>query len=141
MIQGKAFIAEQVHPPESLIASISLPEDYSGTPAKLLVTLASNLPVTGPPAAVLVEISNSDSDGDGIGDVERILNSSRDLVLAIEDVGLSGSYHVVVALYMEGGGAFQPVPGIDYMAASSKMQLGQGQTRVDLELELVADGM
>ena len=42
---------------------------------------------------------------------------------------------------MEGGGAFQPVPGIDYMAASSKMQLGQGQTRVDLELELVADGM
>jgi protoheme ferro-lyase len=141
MTLGKAFIVEQVHPPESLVAAISLPEDYSGTPAKLLVTLASNLPVTGPPAAVLVEISNSDSDGDGIGDVERILNSSRDLVLAIEDVGLSGSYHVVVALYMEGGGAFQPVPGIDYMAASSKMQLGQGQARVDLELELVADGM
>ncbi len=134
---GKAFIVEQVHPPESLVATISLPDDFSGTPSKLLVTLASSLPVLGPPAAVLVEISNADSDGDGIGDVERILNSSRDLTLAIEDVGLTGSYHVVVALYMEGGGTFQPVPGIDYMAASGKMDLGQGQAKIDLELELV----
>jgi len=138
---GKAFIVEQVHPPESLVASISLPEDYSGTPTRLLVTLASNLPVLGPPAAVLVEISNADSDGDGIGDVERILDSSRDLILAIEDVGLSGGYHIVVALYMEGGGTFQPVPGVDYMAASGRIELGQGQAEVDLELELVTTGI
>jgi hypothetical protein len=137
MTLGKAFIVEQVHPPESLVTTISLPDDYSGTPTKLLLTLASNLPVVGPPAAVLVEISNEDSDGDGIGDVERILNSSRDLTLAIEDVGLSGSYHVVVALYMEGGGVFQPAPGIDFMAASGKIDLGQGQAKVDLELERV----
>jgi len=134
---GKAFIIEQVHPPESLVATISLPDNFSGTPSKLLVTLASSLPVLGPPAAVLVEISNADSDGDGIGDVERILNSSRDLTLAIADVGLTGSYHVVVALYMEGGGTFQPVPGIDYLAASEKIDLGQGQATVNLELELV----
>jgi hypothetical protein len=134
---GKAFIVEQVHPPESLVATISLPDGFSGTPAKLLVTLASSLPVVGPPAAVLVEISNADSDGDGIGDVERILNASRDLTLAIADVGLTGSYHVVVALYMEGGGVFQPVPGIDYLAASELIDLGQGQERVNLELELV----
>jgi protoheme ferro-lyase len=140
MTLGKAFIVEQVHPPESMVATISLPDGYSGTPAKLLVTLASNLPVMGPPAAVLVEISNADSDGDGLGDVERILNSSRDLTLAIADVGLSGSYHVVVALYMEGGGTFQPVPGVDYMAASGKIELGQGQAKVDLELELVPAG-
>jgi hypothetical protein len=137
LTMGKAFIVEQVHPPKSLVARISLPADFSGTPTKLLVTLASSLPVLGPPAAVLAEISNADSDGDGIGDVERILNGSKDLTLAIEDVGLTGSYHVVVALYMEGGGAFQPVPGIDYLAASGKMGLGQGQAKVELELELV----
>ena len=50
--------------------------------------LASSLPV-------LAEISNADSDGDGIGDVERILNSSKDLILAIEDVGVSGAYDAV----------------------------------------------
>jgi protoheme ferro-lyase len=137
LTMGKAFIVEQVHPPKSLVARISLPADFSGTPTKLLVTLASSLPVLGPPAAVLAEISNADSDGDGIGDVERILNGSKDLTLAIEDVGLTGSYHVVVALYMEGGGAFQPVPGIDYLAASGRMGLGQGQAKVELELELV----
>lgn len=137
---GKAFIVEQVHPPESLVTTISLPENYSGTPTKLLVTLASSLPVLGPPAAVLAEISNADSDGDGIGDIERILDTSKDLILAFEDVGLSGSYHVVVVLYMEGGGTFQPVPGVDYMAASGLIELGQGQAVVDLELELVAGG-
>ncbi len=136
---GKAFIVEQVHPPESLVAEISLPDGYAGTPTKLLLTLAANLPVVGPPDAVLAEISNGDSDGDGIGDVERILNPSRDLILAIEDAGLSGDYHVVAVLYMEGGGAFQPVPGVDYMAASGKITLGQGQATVSLELELVPE--
>jgi hypothetical protein len=139
MTLGKAFVVEQVHPPESLITKISLPDEYAGTPTRLLVTLAASLPVAGPPAAVLVEISNGDSDGDGIGDVERILNASRDLTLAIEDVGLSGNYYVVVALYMEGGGTFQPVPGVDYMAASDNIPLGQGQAKVDLELELVTE--
>ena len=134
---GKAFIVEQVHPPESLVTTISLPEGFSGTPVKLLVTLASSLPVAGPPAAVLAEISNADSDGDGIGDVERILDPAKDLILAIEDVGVSGNYHVVVALYMEGGGTFQPVPGVDYMTASGLIELGSGQAEVVLELALV----
>ena len=137
MTLGKAFIVEQVHPDESLVVTLSLPDGFGGTPTKLLLTLASSLPAMGPPDAVLVEISNADSDGDGIGDVERILNASRDLTLAIEDVGLSGHYHVVAALYMEGGGAFQPVSGVDYMDASGKIQLGAGQESLALELQLV----
>ena len=137
MTLGKAFIMEQVHPEGSLVVNLSVPDDFAGTPVKLLLTLASSLPVTGPPDAVLVEISNADSDGDGIGDVERILNASRDLILALEDAGLSGSYHVVAALYMEGGGAFQPVPGVDYLAASGKVTLGAGQATVALDLQLV----
>jgi hypothetical protein len=57
--------------------------------------------------------------------------------LPIKDAGLSGGYHVVVVLYMEGGGTFQPLPGVDYMAASAKLTLGQGQAVADLELQLV----
>ena len=50
MTLGKAFVMEQVHPPESLVVNISLPDDVSGTISKLLVTLVENLPVTGAPA-------------------------------------------------------------------------------------------
>ena len=137
MTLGKVFIVEQVHPAESLVTRISLPDGYTGTPTKLLVALASSLPVLGPPDAVLAEISNDDSDGDGIGDVERILSPSTDLTLAFEDVGVNGDYFVVVTLYMEGGGVFQPVPGVDYLAASPSVTLGQGQAVVDVQLELV----
>ena len=139
MTWGKAFIVEQVHPPESLVATVSLPEDYSGEANRLLVTLVSNLPVAGPPTAILADISNADSDGDGIGDVDRILNPSTPLVLAFEDAGVSGDYHVVVALYMEGGGTFQPLAGVDYMAASPRITLGSGQAEAELELQLVPE--
>jgi protoheme ferro-lyase len=137
MSLGKAFIVEQIHPQDSLVATISLPDDFAGEINKLLVTLATDLPVTGIPAAVLAEINNGDIDADGIRDVDNILNESKDLVIAFDNVGVSGSYHVVVALYMEGGGVFQPVPGIDYMAASQKIALGSGQATVELEVELV----
>ena len=140
MTLGKAFIVEQVQPDSSLITTIAVPDNYAGTAAKLLVTLANTLPVMGPPAAVLAEISNEDSDGDGIGDVDRILGAGNDLTLAFGDVGVSGEYHVVVALYMEGGGVFQPVAGVDYMAASQKILLGSGQQETALQLELVPAG-
>ncbi|MEX0326127.1 MAG: ferrochelatase [Puniceicoccaceae bacterium] len=136
MTFGKAFIMEQVHPEGSLVVDISLPEGFTGNKSKLLVTLAHSLPVMGPPAAVLAEISNADGDGDGIGDIDNILSDSKNLVLAFPDTGLTGDYHVVVALYMEGGGVFQPVPGIDYMAASGPLSLGSGQATTTLVLEV-----
>jgi len=134
---GQPFIVEQVQPATSLVATISLPDTFSGQVNKLLVTLASQLPVTGPPAATPVTILNVDADGNGEGDVDEILNGSRDLVLAIPDVGLNGDYHVVVALYMAGGGQFQPLPGVDYMAAGPLQTFGQGQVHVTLDLALV----
>jgi protoheme ferro-lyase len=137
MTRGQAFIVEQVKPASSLVATISLPDNFSGQITKLLVTLASEIPVTGMPVAVLATIDNVDNDGDGQGDVDQILNSYRDLVLALEDVGVTGEYHVVASLYMEGGGQFQPVPGIDYMASSEKLTLGQGKVEVTIELQLI----
>ena len=53
---------------------------------------------------VLATIENDDKDGDGVGDVDQALSSSRDLWLAIDDVGVTGNYHVVAVLYMDGGG-------------------------------------
>ena len=93
--------------------------------------------MTGPPAAVLATIDNVDADSDGQGDVDQVLNPSRDLVLALPDVGVVGDYHVAAVLFMEGGGQFAPVSGVDYMAASAPMSLGAGQVGVSLELMLV----
>jgi hypothetical protein len=134
---GKGFIVEQVQPDSSLVATISLPDGFTGQITRILVTLASEIPVTGPPMAVLAQIDNSDNDGDSIGDVDQVLSPSKDLILGLEEVGVVGDYHVVATLYMEGGGQFQPVPGVDYMAASSKLTLGQGQVSVALELQLI----
>ena len=134
---GQGFIVEQVQPESSLVATLSVPDDFDGQITTLMLTLASNLPVTGPPAAVLATIENVDNDGDGIGDVDRILNGSRDLTLTVEDVGLTGDYHVVAVLFMEGGGVFAPVPGIDYMASSERQTFGAGQVNVTLDLELI----
>ncbi|NDV61633.1 hypothetical protein G0Q06_04140 [Puniceicoccales bacterium CK1056] len=137
MSYGKAFIMEQIHPEESLVVNISLPDGFSGNISQLMVTLAGSLPVMGPPAAVLAQIQNGDVDGDGIGDVDNILNTSTDLTLAFEDVGLTGEYHVVVALFMEGGGVFAPVPGVDYMGSTQKLLFGQGEVDASVELQLV----
>ena len=73
-------------------------------------------------------------------DVDQILGVDRDFIFAMEDVGVSSSYHVIATLYVEGGGQFQPAAGVDYMAASEKVALGAGQVRVDLALELISQG-
>ena len=72
-------------------------------------------------------------------DVDQILSADKDLVLAIEDVGLTGDYHVVVGLYVEGGGQFQPVSGTDYLATSEKLTFGDGPVQADLELAIYTE--
>jgi hypothetical protein len=62
------------------------------------------------------------------------LSPSHDLVLPVKDVGETGDYHVVAVLYVEGGGKFQPKSGVDYMASSEKVTLGQGKVEVTLDL-------
>jgi protoheme ferro-lyase len=132
MTRGQAYIVEQVEPDSSLVLTISLPEDFDSRISKLMITLADEIPVTGIPVAILATIDNIDKDGDGQLDVDQILGPNRDLVLALEDVGVVGEYHVVAALYVEGGGQFQPVPGVDYLASSEKLSLGEGKVQVPL---------
>ena len=112
-------------------------EPFEGKITKLMLTLATEVPVTGIPAAILATIDNVDADGDGLLDVDQILSTNKDLVLGVEDVGAIGDFHVIAALYVEGGGEFQPVPGVDYMAGTTKLVLGTGQVDVTLDLALV----
>lgn len=134
MTLGQAFIIEQIEPESSLVVKIKLPGTFDGKITKLMVTLATEVPVTGIPAAILATIPNIDKDGDGEMDVDQILSSSQELTLGFEDVGTTGEYYVVAVLYVEGGGQFQPVSGVDYMTNSSKVKLGEGKVEVILEL-------
>ncbi|MBT8121087.1 MAG: hypothetical protein KJO10_01020, partial [Gammaproteobacteria bacterium] len=140
MTLGQAYTVEQVVPVTSLVARISLPETFDSNITKLMITLATELPVTGVPAAILATIENVDADGDSLLDVDQILGPGRDFTFTMKDVGVSSSYHVIATLYVEGGGQFQPVPGVDYMAASEAVALGAGQVTVDLELMPVSGG-
>ena len=134
MTLGQAYTVEQVVPSTSLVARVSVPESFDSNITALMFTLATELPVTGVPAAILATIDNVDADGDGLPDVDQILGAGRDFTFAMEDAGVSGNYHVIATLYVEGGGQFQPVPGVDYMASSERVALGAGQVTVDLEL-------
>ena len=140
MTLGQAYTVEQVVPDTSLVATVSLPETFDSTITKLMFTLAAELPVTGAPAAILATIDNVDADGDGLLDVDQILGPGQDFIFTMEDVGVSSSYHVIATLYVEGGGQYQPVAGVDYMASSEKVALGAGQVRIDLELVPVSGG-
>ena len=57
----------------------------------------------------------------------------------LHDVGVTGHYHVVVGLYVEGGGDFQPVPGVDYQAEGEQLTFGEGKVETTLDLILVPE--
>ena len=133
------MLFEQVEPPSSLVATIRLPSDFDAPVTKLIVTLAEELPVTGIPAAILATIDNVDADEDGELDVDQILSGDRDLVLPIKDVGETGDFHVVAALYVEGGGEFIPTPGVDYQGESEMRTFGEGKVEVTVDLQLVPE--
>jgi protoheme ferro-lyase len=137
LTSGQAFIVEQTQPDTSLVATISLPDGFDGQINQLVVALVSEIPPPGPPDAMLALIPNQDADDDGVPDVDHVLNLSRDLILGVPDVGLVGEYHVMAVLFMEGGGLFEPVPGVDYMATAGPLLFGDGQVEVSLDLELI----
>jgi hypothetical protein len=136
MTWGRAFVVEQVEPASSLVATISLPEGFDREIKKLLVFLAREVPVRGIPGNFLANIDNVDADSDGELDVDQNLSPSHDMVLAVEDVGVTGEYHVVAVLYVEGGGKFQPESGVDYMANSQKLTFGEGKVEATIDLIL-----
>lgn len=134
MTWGQLFIVEQVEPAKSLVVTISLPDDFDAQIKKLVIILDKDDPHKGIPTEIPVTIDNVDNDGDGELDVDQILSPSRDLVLAIDDVGVTGEFHVVAVVYVEGGGSFAPKSGVDFSAFSEKIPFGEGKVEVSLEL-------
>jgi hypothetical protein len=49
-----------VVPETSLVTTLSLPDRFDGQITRLVVTLASDLPMTGMPAVILATIENTD---------------------------------------------------------------------------------
>lgn len=92
----------------SLCADLSVPDDFAQTPSKIIVGLYESLPPQGPPLGILAIIE------DGIE-----LGAGMPHELTLDDVDQSGNYFVYVALYNEGGGTFQPVPGVDYIGTTA----------------------
>ena len=136
---GQAYIVEQIDPPRSLVATIRLPAGFDATVTRLVVALTEEASPSTIPAAILATIDNVDKDDDGELDVDQILGPSRDLVLPFEDVGETGEYHVVAAVYVEGGGEFIPEPGIDYQGISEMRAFGDGKVEVTVDLQLVPE--
>ena len=136
MTLGQAFIVEQVAPPNGLVLTLALPDGFDAPITQLVVTLIEEVPLTGIPRAILAVIANEDGDGDGLLDVDQILSPGNDLVLAIDNVGLEGDFYVAAALYVEGGGQFQPVTGLDYLSYSKLLTFGDGPVEAAVELEV-----
>jgi hypothetical protein len=134
MTWGQTFIVEQIQPETGLVATISMPDDFDEEITKLVLLLTDEYPMSGIPKGILVNIDNVDKDGDGKLDVEQLINPANEIVLSQANVGEVGDFHVVAALYIEGGGRFQPKSGVDYMASSGKHTIGEGMVEVQIDL-------
>jgi hypothetical protein len=114
----------------SSTVTIIVPSDFTGTPRQLLVAAFDQFPVTGPPAGVLYQGTPA-------------ISAGATLHLAADASGLSGMKYLLAVLYMQGGGQFSPMPGVDYASAPATIDFG-GQAMelptLTLALVPVADG-
>ncbi len=135
MTLGQVFIVEQVKPRASMVLTLELPEEIEREITKLVLIFSESYPIEGIPTDILASIDNVDSDGDGMRDLDQLINPDNQIMLSLADVGVEGEYHLVAALYVEGGGMFQPKSGVDYMAGSSLLEFGSGPVEITLHLQ------
>ena len=91
----------------SFCGQIIAPTDFQGTPRSLAVALYDSIPPAGPPIYTVAEI---DAPALVPGDSYEI---------AIHPVTAVGEYYVWFNMYMEGGGEWIPVNGVDYTGATA----------------------
>lgn len=87
--------------------TLVVPATYTGTPRQLAVVGTNSVPIAGPPAAVFL-----------LDDAPAPV-AGQAIHLELDTSSASGDLYVVAVLYQEGGGQFQPEPGIDYVAQSA----------------------
>lgn len=99
---------------DQLCATLVVPSDFAATPRSAYFGLYASLPPMGPPD---VMIGSVPAEALAAGAPLRIVHDGVDEV---------GDYHVFVALFVEGGGTFQPEPGIDYQVITAPRTFGAG---------------
>ena len=91
----------------SLCGDITIPDEFAGSTRSLAIVLYSSVPPAGPPDGIITEIDSPTLSAGGTYPV-RVLPAL-----------FNGDYYVWVNLYMEGGGEWLPVNGIDYTGSTS----------------------
>lgn len=90
----------------SLCGDILIPSTFEGETRSLAVALYTTIPPAGPPDAILAEIDAPE------------LSPNQRYPLVITPFLQTGEYYIWLNLYMEGGGTFVPLEGIDYTGAT-----------------------
>ena len=88
--------------------SIEIPTPLEGTPRAMAISLYDTLTPAGPPNVTVTEI-----------DAPAVV-AGEPYVVEFSPLIATGEYYVWVFLYMEGGGEWAPVPGVDYFGHSAE---------------------
>ena len=112
----------------SICGDILIPPSIIGEARSLAMVLYSTVPPAGPPDGIVAEISGPD-----------IMGGYRFPIREVP-VLFSGEYYLWVNLYMEGGGEWVPVNGVDYTgyAAEPVVLDGSPASFQDITLELAS---
>lgn len=87
----------------SLCGDLIIPSDFTGTTRSLAIVLYETVPPMGPPDGIVAEIDTPE------------LTAGDRFPISIQPAIFNGDYYVWVNLYMDGGGEWAPVNGVDYV--------------------------
>lgn len=92
----------------SVCGSIMMPDTFEGNTVSMSIALFASLPPAGPPDYSLAQVETPE------------FTPGEAYPVEIGAVTALGEYFLFVAVYMEGGGEWQPASGIDYMYSSEE---------------------
>ena len=112
----------------SVCGDLLVPFDLEGSARSLAIALYTSLPPAGPPDGIVVQI-----------DAPDIMSGYRFPIREMP-VLYTGEYYLWVNLYMEGGGEWTPVNGVDFTGSTSTPVVLDGTPIEfgDIELELAS---
>jgi len=91
----------------SLCGNITIPAGFSGSTRSMAIVLYGTIPPAGPPDGIIAEIDTP------------VLTAGDSYPVRVLPALFNGDYYVWVNLYMEGGGEWLPLNGIDYTGSTS----------------------
>jgi len=92
----------------SVCGSLMMPDSFAGNTVSMSIALFASLPPAGPPDYSLLQVETP------------VFTTGEAYPVEIGAVTALGDYFLYVAVYMEGGGEWQPASGIDYMYYSDE---------------------